>query len=282
VQGLFSALNIDALQSQITEKYPNDKETQKLIDEARKSLQNQIDEIQVVISRYQRLATLGTLIDAILHDGRHPLAEIIRQAILGQTSIDADSDKSSMPSLRKKFENIETQGNFLNTIFDRIEPFGGRKRGRPGQLYLEEIIKSSVSVFQTDIKKLGVDLTLPKSQTLVRVDQAEIQQVILNLLQNSLYWLEYIGKDKRKIIVTVSRIGEDEIEIIFADSGPGIPSENRDMIFEPYFSTKPDGVGLGLSIAGEIVSDYYNGKLELIESKILSGAVFRITLKKRV
>jgi signal transduction histidine kinase len=282
VQGLFSALNIDALQSQIAEKYPKDKDTQNLIDEARKSLQDQIDEIQVVISRYQRLATLGTLIDAILHDGRHPLAEIVRQSILGQTIIDTDSDKLPVPNLRKKFEAIETQGNFLNAIFDRIEPFGGRKRGRPEQLYLEEIIKGAVSVFQTDIKKLDVDLILPKSQTLVRVDQTEIQQVILNLLNNSLYWLEYVRKDKRKIIIDVNRIAEDEIEMIFADSGPGIPPENKEMIFEPYFSTKPDGVGLGLSIAGEIVSDYYNGKLELIESRVLPGAVFRATLKKRV
>jgi signal transduction histidine kinase len=284
VHGLFNALNLDNLRTQVSTKYPGDKETQKFLDETQKALNSQVDEIQTVIARYQRLATLGTLIDAILHDGRHPLGSIIKQAILGQEDVDdAKSNGSTFKqNLRKRFEKIEEQGNFLNSTFDRIEPFGGRRRGRPTQLYLEEIIKSAISVFQTDIKKLGVKISLPKSETLARVDQAEIQQIVLNLLQNSLYWLEYVEKEKRKIIITVERISEDYTEILFADSGPGVEPEYKELIFEPYFSTKPNGVGLGLAIAGEIVSDFYNGKLELIDSDLLAGAVFRVTLKKRV
>lgn len=284
VQGLFNAINLDSLRNQVANKYPGDKETRQLIEEIQKALEEQIDEVQIVIARYQRLATLGTLIDVVLHDGRHPLASIIQQAILGQEDIDEvkSSNQALLTNLRQRFDKIEGQGKFLDAAFDRIEPFGGRKRGRPTQVYLEEIIKSAFSVFQSDIDKLEVKVELPKSETLVRVDQSEIQQVILNLLQNSLYWLEYVKKDKRKIVITVKRLAEDHIEILFADSGPGVPSEYRELIFEPYFSTKPDGVGLGLAIAGEIVSDYYNGKLELLDSNLLGGAVFRITLKKRV
>ncbi len=284
VQGLFQALNLDKLHSQISTKYPDDQETQQIIKDTQKSLQEQIDEIQVVIARYQRLATLGTLIDVLLHDGRHPLSTIIRQAILGQEDIE-DTKKYSAElssNLYNRFKKIEDQGDALKSVFDRIEPFGGRRRGRPTQLYLEQIINSSVSVLQSDIKKLGVIVSLPQTETLVRVDQAEMQQVILNLLQNSLYWLEYVAKDKRKIEITVERVAEEHVEIIFSDTGPGVPKEYRENIFEPYFSTKPDGVGLGLTIAGEIVSDYYNGKLELLDSNISNGATFRITLRKRV
>jgi signal transduction histidine kinase len=72
------------------------------------------------------------------------------------------------------------------------------------------------------------------------------------------------------------------VEIIFSDTGPGIPEENRARIFEPYFSTKKDGVGLGLAIVGEIIMDYYGGKLELLDSPVASGTVFRITLTKRI
>lgn len=284
IQGLFSALNLENLRSQLLEKYPQDKDTQQLVDQTEKALSDQIDEIQVVITRYQRLATLGTLIDVILHDGRHPLAAIIQQSILGQedTADGKNISDVSLSSLNQRFKKIETQGNLLDTVFDRIEPFGGRRRGRPTQLYLEEIIRSAISVFHADIQKLGVDISLSQSQTLVRVDESEIQQVVLNLLQNSLYWLEYTAESKRRIIIKVSRVAEDHVEIVFADSGPGIPRENRDLIFDPYFSTKPNGVGLGLTIAGEIVSDYYNGKLELIDSSLLPGAVFLVTLKKRV
>lgn len=65
-----------------------------------------------------------------------------------------------------------------------------------------------------------------------------------------------------------------ELDIIFADSGPGVSKGNKSAIFEPYFSTKPDGVGLGLVIAGEMIRDYYNGSLELLNSGPLPGAVF--------
>jgi len=163
-----------------------------------------------------------------------------------------------------------------------MEPFGGRKRGRPSQLYLEEIIRDAFSVFTTEIERLRITTTLPRSQTLVRVDPAEMQEVIINLLQNSLYWLEQTDESKRKIAVTVERKTPEHVDILFSDSGPGVPQQNRDTIFEPYFSTKPDGVGLGLSIIGEIIADYYGGTLQLLNHGPLKGANFLITMKKRV
>jgi C4-dicarboxylate-specific signal transduction histidine kinase len=72
------------------------------------------------------------------------------------------------------------------------------------------------------------------------------------------------------------------LEISLSDSGPGVDPEFSNRIFDPYFSTKPNGVGLGLTIAGEIVSEYYGGELELIERGPLSGATFRITLRRRI
>ena len=125
-------------------------------------------------------------------------------------------------------------------------------------------------------------MSLPETDTQVSVDPAEIQEVIINLLQNSLYWLHQVPKKERQIAVRVSRNVPDEVEILFADSGPGVRPESQDYIFNPYFSTKPDGVGLGLTIAGEIVSEYYAGTLVLLDSGPLPGATFRITLHKRV
>ena len=63
---------------------------------------------------------------------------------------------------------------------------------------------------------------------------------------------------------------------------PGVPQANKDQIFEPYFSTRPEGVGLGLAIVGEIVSGYYGGALQLLDHGPLSGANFLVTLRKRV
>ncbi|MNL75798.1 Signal transduction histidine-protein kinase/phosphatase MprB [compost metagenome] len=84
------------------------------------------------------------------------------------------------------------------------------------------------------------------------------------------------------ILVRVSRTSEGFVEIIFADSGPGVPVEDRESIFDAYYSTRDSGAGLGLSIVGEIISNYYDGGLELLESSELPGASFRIILRKRV
>jgi C4-dicarboxylate-specific signal transduction histidine kinase len=116
----------------------------------------------------------------------------------------------------------------------------------------------------------------------VTVDQAEIQEVIVNLLQNSLYWLRQVPQEHRKVAVCVRRNSADEVEILFSDSGPGVEVTSRDYIFDPYFSTKPDGVALGLTITGEIIHEYYAGSLELLDSGPLPGATFRITLRTRI
>ena len=224
------------------------------------------------------------MIDVLLHDGRHPLAKITTESVLGKEAIEDEglASNSIFPMLHKHFLTIYNQSDVLKTAFRRIEPFGGRKKGRPSQLYLEKIVENAFEVFSTEIKAKNITVELPNTLTLVRIDESEFQEVMINLIQNSIYWLEFVPKQDRKIAVNVERTAPDCVIVTFADTGPGIPKENRATIFEPYFSTKPDGIGLGLSIAGEIITDYYDGKLELMDNEKLKGAAFKITLRKRV
>ena len=200
--------------------------------------------------------------------------------------MDIESNKSSniniCPQLNERLQDIKTQSDILAKLFRKIQPFSGRKRGRPTQLRLEQIIANAFSVLDKEIALVGANVTLPDTDTQVKVDQAEIQEVIVNLLQNSLYWLRKVPKEQRSIIVSVNRIGPDEVEILFSDSGPGVNPEFKDKIFDPYFSEKPNGVGLGLTITGEIINEYYDGSLELLDRGPLSGATFCIILRRRV
>jgi signal transduction histidine kinase len=284
VGGLFGQFDLTPLEKHLEQAFPDDKTTVSLLRQTEKAFDGRLKEIQTVLSRYQRLSTLGQLIDHMLHEGRQPIASINNEAYLGKN--DAAKLEVELPiegaKLLSRFSLIRKQGDILATAFRRMEPFGGRRRGRPVQLYLEEIIKDAFEIFEEDIKRLGVSVDLPVTQTLVRVDQAEIQEVVINLLQNSLHWLEQTSKEKRTILVTVFRHDAENLDIYFSDSGPGVSKENRELIFDPYFSTRPEGVGLGLSIVGEIVSDYYGGALQLLEEGPLSGANFLVTLRKRV
>lgn len=266
-----------------------DSETLELFDDTTQAWAKQIVRIREVLSRYQSLATLGQLVDKVIHDGRQPLATIQGQSSLARESI-ARKKKSEtdaeclevLNSVDEKLSRVKSAAGLIDLLLKRIEPLGGRKKGRPSKVYINEIIKNSFAHFSTEIATLGIEVSLPKKDDLVQVDAMELQEVLINLIANSIYWLEKVPKEKRSIVVECSRPTAGELDVIFADSGPGIPAANRSSIFEPYFTTKPEGVGLGLVIAGEVVRDYYDGSLELLNAGPLPGAVFRIRLRKRV
>ena len=104
------------------------------------------------------------------------------------------------------------------------------------------------------------------------MDEAELGIIFMNLIQNSIYWLGTV-ENERIIDIQVFK-EEDGLCILFSDSGPGIKTEIVQSIFDPYFSTKPDGIGLGLTIIGELISEY-NGDFMLVDNKIFNGACFR-------
>ncbi len=282
-QGLFSGFNLDLVKNHVSLRYPGDQELQNLLQDTQRDLDTRIGTVQSALARYRRLATLGQLIDIVLHDGRTPLAKILNEIDSAQLDLRSRrlSPQAAIDSLKKRFDIIVMESAVLRTLFQRIEPFGGRQRGRATTLILEEIIKNTFLVLETERSRLGVVTLFSDGVTRIIGDASELQEVVINLLQNSLYWLEQVPRGQREILVTVTRLSDDEAEIVFSDSGPGVPVEFQEQIFDPYFSTKPNGIGLGLAIVGEIVTDYYSGRLELLSSGPLTGANFRVVLGKR-
>lgn len=279
--GIFGSFSLTAVRSYARQHHGDDEKLLELLGETANDLARRVEEVQEVIARYRRLATLGQLIDIVLHDGRAPVAKIGNEAHLGLRDIERRSNDDLVPKLGERLETIHTQSDVLAVVFRRIEPFGGRRRGRPRRLAVEAIIADAFAVVETEIAEVGARVALPRGKHVVSVDPAELQEVILNLLQNSLWWLRETPEGKRRIAVQVRR-HDNRLEIVFSDSGPGVNEEFADRIFDPYFSTKPSGVGLGLTIAGEIVSEYYAGELELLDRGPLPGATFRVTLRRRI
>lgn len=288
---LLSSPDTSALRGKLADKLSEEDEAMELFDATTRAWEQQVSGLREVLTRYHSLATIGQLVDKVVHDTRQPLSKIVGQSgfaadivagLLSQIDEYEEADAKKVADLAVRIGRIETAAGIIDAVIRRIEPLGGRKRGRPKSLYLEEIIKSVFNLFDGDLSEAGVAVTLPDSQTLVTVEAAELQEVIINLLTNSLHWLKAVARDRRKILVSVSRRSPQGVEIVFADSGPGISQQDRKAIFDPYFSTRPNGVGLGLVLAGEIVRDFYNGSLELLDSQLLSGAVFRIVLNRRV
>ncbi|RKH77691.1 GHKL domain-containing protein [Corallococcus sp. AB032C] len=283
-KGLFDGPELGEIRAHVGRNYPRDKKLKSLLEKTESELGRKTEQVQEALARYRRLATLGQLIDTVLHEGRHPLAGIRNQAQAGRREFRQNNTlpEPTLEKLLTRFEKIDNNAALVGAVFNRIEPFGGRKPGKPKEVILEDVISSAFAVLEGDAKDRKVEFSLPSTKTTVRIEPTEIQQVILNLLQNSLHWLRHTDENNRKVQVDVTRQRDDSVAITFSDSGPGIASEYRDQIFTPYFSTKPDGVGLGLAIVGDIVTDYYDGTLELLDSGPLPGATFRAILRKRV
>jgi signal transduction histidine kinase len=282
---LFAGLDLAPVRDYVAENYPQDRRLASLVGETQEAIEKDVERAQEIIVRYRRLATLGQLIDKVLHDGRAPLAKIGNQATLGLRAISRQGQEDCeklVGRIGESLSTIQDQHDVLATVFRRIEPFGGRRRGRPAEVTVEEVLADSFGVLESDVRRTGTVVALPQTETKVTVDRAELQEVIVNLIDNSLYWLQDVPKDDRKIEVIVERDGSGAVQITFSDSGPGVPDDAQEHIFDPYYTRKPDGVGLGLSIAGEIVDEYYGGDLELLAKGPLPGASFRITLRRRV
>ena len=286
--GLFDRIDLGELQRAVVRSVPSESRIPKMVADIQKEIDERFENIGEVLSRYHRLATLGQLIDGVVHELTQPIVAIRQSAKLGAESFDKASRQNEVPSfkllakLNDYFAIIINQSRSANDIVQRIAKFGGRRRGRPEKFELESIIRNVVALLRTDIVSVNAKVRLPNTSHEVSLDKTEIQEVLVNLLTNSIYWLKQVPKDQRIIGIEVARNDDGSLALIVEDSGPGVSDNDRDYIFDPYFTTKPNGVGLGLSIAGEIVKDYYEGDLDLLTPGRLRGARLRATLRKRV
>ncbi len=275
--GIFSKISVKPIIDMVEQKLPNDLEAKQTVAQTDARIKEGIREVQEVLSRYRRLATLGQLFDVVLHDGNGILLRLDNEVRL------LEKDLKKEPENIKKIEphiiNIRLERQTLSELFKRLEPFGGRKRGRPKYIILEEAINNVFKLFESKINELKINVILPDSRTEVRFDEGELEQIFVNLLDNSLYWLDSLNQNEKKILVEVSK-NDTELAVLFSDNGPGVSAANVDRIFEPYFSTKPNGIGLGLKIVGELVTEY-DGSLDLISNGPLNGATFKLTFRRR-
>ena len=136
---------------------------------------------------------------------------------------------------------------------------------------VEEICELATLGTATD----GIDLELNLSADLppVLIDHVQIQQVVLNLVRNS---IDALSDCETRTITVATEPKGDMIEVVVSDNGPGLPAEVRERVFEPFVSTKPDGIGIGLSICRTIV-EAHGGKIAL-DTGTKCGAGFRFSV----
>jgi len=277
---LFADLSISDIAKAVKSRHSDDAELMALIGSREKQIDENVGKIKDVLARYTRLATLGRLVDDVIHQGQHAVGLIRNRTRAVERALSKAPGQVDYGELTTAARQVNGQADVLATIFRRIAPFGGRRRGRPREIILEDAIRDILEVLDYRARKVGAKISVAGPGTNVTIDPVEVQDVVVNLVDNALYWLGTVPEENRIVEVTVSRSTKDEVAITVSDTGPGVPDELREVIFEPYFTTKPEGTGLGLAIVGELLVDYYDGYLELLESE-LGGATFRATFRRR-
>jgi signal transduction histidine kinase len=237
------------------------------------------EDVKNIVGIYQGQATLGKIINVILHEGRRPLHYFKNQIPNLKhwyNSIIISKDPSAYTEFLSIAEGIGVNANSFVSLFNKIDPLAMGKRSRRSSLNLKKVIHDTFSIFDQELKKENIVTVIngPDDANILAWVQ-DISAIFVNLIDNSIYWIAEKKTAARKISVNISFNGDRLDYVDYQDSGPGIEPDliASEVIFEPDFSTKPNGTGLGLAIAGESA---LRNNMELKAFTSNTGAYFRL------
>lgn len=171
----------------------------------------------------------------------------------------------------------------VHTLRQRLDPQTAGRRGRATSFAVQDEVEDTFRLYETLLASQQISFRVdnPDGPVQVFMSRAALGQVLANLVDNAIFWLirSREADDGRRILVRItSRPGGFDLAI--SDNGPGVPEEDRNNIFEPYFSRKPNGIGLGLYIARLVIEPY--GHLVYRDDGPLEGACFEASFERGV
>jgi PAS domain S-box-containing protein len=223
-----------------------------------------------------RLSILGEMTSGLAHELNQPLCAITTYAQTCLRIIQAGDCKPD--DVRYGLEQVVKQAELGGAIFQRLRNFARKGDLRAQRVDLREVIQESASFVRAELQQNQIKLTLDISRQLpaVMADPIQIEQVLLNLIRNSMDAVSQVEAGKRRINIKATRHARHSVKICLSDNGCGCPREVADRLFEPFFTTKATGLGIGLGISQSII-DAHGGRLWLAE-KATQGATFCFVL----
>ena len=242
-----------------------------LIREFDKSLNENRETIKRRFAYYSQLATVGSIAQMLVHEIRNRTTIIGRFLRFARNESRLIEKQEGLRYLGRSEDAVDT----LERLADRFSPLANRNFRRGSrQSSVEEVIRGCLDILQGDVESKGIKTSVPESDTPVDVDPAELHTIITNLLTNSVYWLGSVPKEERELKFVLKRVeNEDRMTVWLHDSGPGISEEDLEKVFWPGVTRKPEGIGMGLTLASELVGAY-GGRMRTMHPGELGGASF--------
>jgi signal transduction histidine kinase len=242
--------------------------------------QLELAELRCQVAQLERVNMLGLLAAALAHELAQPLAAI--SANVGAAQRYLRHEKPELAELRTAIDDIDKDDRRATDIIHRLRQLFKQRAIEMQPLDVADVVQNIVALARSEAAARHVVLALQLPPGLPRVfgDRVHLSQVLLNLVLNGIHAVQSRPRDARRILV-VARADDanDQVEIAVQDSGPGVPANLAEEVFKPYFSTKPEGMGVGLALSRCIIAAH-GGRLWSDQLTKRNGATFRFTLRR--
>jgi len=240
----------------------------------RQSTEARLQELQSELVHISRLTAMGEMASTLAHELNQPLSAIANYLKGGVRLLQDRSDEESRMT-RDALEKATAQALRAGQIIRRLRDFVSRGESERRPENLSKLVEEASALALVGVKDVRVRFELDSAADQVLADKVQIQQVLINLMRNALDAMS--NSDRRELTVRSGLIADGIVEIRVADTGSGISPENASHLFQPFFTTKLHGMGVGLSICRTIV-EAHEGRIS-VEPLPGGGTVFCFTLR---
>jgi PAS domain S-box-containing protein len=241
----------------------------------RRRAEEEVRKRRMEVAHASRLSTIGEMASSLAHELNQPLCAILTHAE-GCLSM-FRSGSSDTEKVLKKLDTVVKQADRAGKIVSRVKGFSMAGKGSRSTVFVNDYVREATYFLETEINRNHIEVLLDLDESIqpVLADPIQIEQVILNLVQNAIEAMAEIPEDKRHLAIS-TRLSGDVVEFAVKDSGSGIAEEHTGSLFDSFFTTKPEGLGIGLSICQSIIESH-GGRLYFINNPG-PGVTFFFTL----
>jgi PAS domain S-box-containing protein len=244
-------------------------------DDLRKS-ERRYREAQSELAHVNRVTTMGQLTASIAHEVNQPIAAAVTNADAGLRWLAAQPP--NLEEVRDAFDHIIKASNQASEVVGRIRALIKKLPARKASLDINETILETIALTRSEMRRHCILLQTELANGLPRIwgDRVQLQQVILNLIMNAIEAMSEVSEGSRELLIDTGLDAPDGVLVAVRDSGPGLKPESLDHLFDPFYTTKPAGMGMGLSICRSI-TEAHGGRL-WATANAPRGAVFQFTV----
>ncbi|MFT0173076.1 sensor histidine kinase [Paraburkholderia mimosarum] len=230
----------------------------------------------MALVRANRITTIGQLAASMSHEIKQPVAAIVTNVQTGLIWL--DSVPPNLPKVQEAFARILKDAERTAEVLNRIHGIVESNPPSRESLQINEVIGEVIALMRAQVAESGVSVRMQLADDLPTIegDRIGLQQVMLNLVVNAVEAMSGLGDERRELIVNTRRDESGDILVCIRDSGPGLAPDHIDRIFQPFYTSKAGGMGMGLSICQSIM-EAHGGRL-WASANAPRGAVFEFML----